>query len=128
MVSPSGALAEPSAAYSFDDCILIDDEVHDIVKINDTGKGICLDYASLMTALLRSQGVPAKLVVGYAGSAYHAWISVYLAETGWLDGVIFFDGNSWKRMDPTFASSGNRSEEIMRFIENNSNYTIKYLY
>ena len=42
MVSPSGALAEPSAAYSLDDRILIDDEVHDIVKINDTGKGICL--------------------------------------------------------------------------------------
>lgn len=45
-----------------------------------------------------------------------------------MDGAIFFDGNSWKRMDPTFASSSSRSEQIMRFIENNGNYTVKYLY
>lgn len=91
-------------------------------------KGICFDYAALMTAMLRSQKVPCKLVVGYAGEVYHAWISVWTEEDGWVDGVIFFDGHTWKRMDPTFASSGGRSEQIMRFIENNGNYTVKYLY
>lgn len=90
-------------------------------------KGICLDYAALMTAMLRSQGVPCKMVVGYAGEVYHSWISVWTDENGWIDGVIFFDGHVWKRMDPTFASSGNRSEEIMEFIKNGS-YTVKYLY
>ena len=30
--------------------------------------GICFDYAALMTGMLRSQEVPCKLVVGYAGS------------------------------------------------------------
>ena len=69
-------------------------------------KGICFDYAALMAGMLRSQGVPCKLVVGYAGSAYHAWISVWTEESGWIDGVICFDGQSWKRMDPTYASSG----------------------
>lgn len=97
-------------------------------QVLERKQGICFDYAAVMTAMLRSQQVPCKLVVGYAGEIYHAWISVWTEEDGWVDGVIFFDGNSWKRMDPTFASSGNRSEEIMRFIENNSNYTIKYLY
>lgn len=97
-------------------------------QVLERKQGICFDYAAVMTAMLRSQQVPCKLVVGYAGEIYHAWISVWTEEGGWVDGVIFFDGNSWKRMDPTFASSGNRSEEIMRFIENNSNYTIKYLY
>ena len=91
------------------------------------GKGICFDYAALMTAMLRSQGIPSKLVVGYAGSTYHAWISVWTEENGWIDGAIFFDGNVWKRMDPTFASSGNRSDEIMDYIENGE-YTAKYLY
>ena len=90
-------------------------------------KGICFDYAALMTAMLRSQEVPCKLVVGYAGDTYHAWISVWTEENGWVDGAIFFDGHMWKRMDPTFASSGNRSEEIMDFIEHGS-YTVKYLY
>lgn len=90
-------------------------------------KGICFDYAALMTAMLRSQEVPCKLVVGYAGSTYHAWISVWTEENGWVDGAIFFDGHVWKRMDPTFASSQSRSEEIMEFIEHGS-YTVKYLY
>lgn len=93
-----------------------------------SGKGICFDYASLMTGMLRSQGVPCKLVVGYAGSAYHAWINVWTESTGWIDGVIFFDGTTWQRMDPTFASSGNRSETIMQFIGNGNNYVVKYLY
>jgi len=91
------------------------------------GKGICFDYAALMTAMLRSQEVPCKLVVGYAGQTYHAWISVWTEENGWVDGAIFFDGHVWKRMDPTFASSQMRSPEIMEFIENGS-YTVKYLY
>ena len=90
--------------------------------------GICFDYASLMTAMLRSQGVPCKLVVGYAGQAYHAWISVWTEESGWIDNAIFFDGSSWHRMDPTFASSANKSASIMKYIGNGSNYTVKYLY
>lgn len=90
--------------------------------------GICFDYAALMTGMLRSQGVPCKLVVGYAGSAYHAWISVWTEESGWVDGVIFFDGESWQRMDPTFASSGGGNEEIMRYIGDGANYSAKYFY
>ena len=91
-------------------------------------KGICFDYASLMTGMLRSQGVPCKLVVGYAGTAYHAWISVWSEDTGWINGAIYFDGVSWKRMDPTFASSSKQSSKIMEYIGDGSNYTVKYLY
>ena len=90
--------------------------------------GICFDYASLMTGMLRSQGIPCKLVVGYAGTAYHAWISVWSEETGWVDGAIYFDGVSWQRMDPTFASSGRQSAAIKQYIGDASNYTEKYLY
>ncbi len=91
-------------------------------------KGICFDYAALMTAMLRSQGVPCKLVVGYAGTAYHAWISVWTEAEGWVDGVIYFDGHAWHRMDPTFASSGKQSASIMAYIGDGANYTVKYLY
>ena len=80
-----------------------------------------------MAAMLRSQGIPCKLVVGYAGDIYHAWISVWTEETGWIDGFIFFDGQIWKRMDPTFASSGKDDADILDFIENGT-YTAKYLY
>lgn len=91
-------------------------------------KGICFDYAALMAGMLRSQGVPCKLVVGYADTAYHAWVSVWTKEEGWIDKAIYFDGESWQRMDPTFASSGGRSKSVMEYIGDGSNYTAKFLY
>jgi len=100
----------------------------DLDAVLEAGKGICFDYSAVMTAMLRSQGIPTKLVVGYAGKAYHSWISVYSEDTGWVEGVIFFDGSTWKLMDPTFASSGKSSEAIMNYIGDGSNYTAKYLY
>jgi transglutaminase-like putative cysteine protease len=91
-------------------------------------KGICFDYAALMTAMLRSQGVPCKLVVGYVGNAYHAWISVWSEKDGWINAAIYFDGSNWQRMDPTFASSGKQSASIMKYIGDGSHYTEKYIY
>lgn len=97
-------------------------------SVLEEGKGICFDYAALMTGMLRSQGIPSKLVVGYAGETYHAWISVWTQESGWMDSAIYFDGNVWKRMDPTFASSGERSDSIMAYIGDGANYKGKYFY
>ena len=80
-----------------------------------------------MSAMLRSQNIPCKLVVGYAGTTYHAWINVYSEETGWVE-VIYFDGTSWTLMDPTFTSSGKRSDSIMKYVTNSANYQQKYAY
>ena len=47
--------------------------------------GICYDFSSLFAAMLRSQGIPAKLVKGYApknAAGYHAWNEVYDASLG----------------------------------------------
>lgn len=100
----------------------------DLDSVLKKKKGICFDYASLMTGMLRSQGVPCKLVIGYAGTTYHAWISVWVEGKGWIDDVIYFDGTKWKRMDPTFASTSNRSKSVMKYIGNGKNYTAKYFY
>lgn len=91
-------------------------------------KGICFDYAAIMTAMLRSQGVPTKLVVGYTGNAYHAWINVYAKKKGWITGAIYFNGKKWKLMDPTFASTSKSSKSIMKYIGNGRNYKAKYSY
>ena len=53
---------------------------------------------------------------------------VWSEKDGWIDGVVYFDGTSWQRMDPTFAANGKQSSEIMRYIGDGSNYTVKYLY
>lgn len=99
----------------------------DIDTTMDTKKGICFDYASLMAAMLRSQGIPTKLVVGYSGDAYHAWISVHLEEIGWVDDIIEFDGADWVLMDPTLAAN-NSSKAVEEYIGDGSNYTVKYSY
>lgn len=43
-------------------------------------RGICYDFASLNAGLLRSQGIPTRLVMGYAKGVggYHAWNEVYV--------------------------------------------------
>ena len=97
-------------------------------EILSTKTGICFDYAALMTAMLRCQGVPTKLVIGYAGTVYHAWVSVWTKETGWIDGVIFFNGTTWQRMDPTFAGTSANREAMEKYIGDGSNYSAKYLY
>lgn len=93
----------------------------------DSKTGICFDYAAVMASMLRSQNIPTRLEIGYAGDAYHAWISVYVKDKGWIDGIIKFDGKNWTLMDPTFASTSS-SKETKDFITNKSNYTVKYMY
>lgn len=100
----------------------------DLDQVLAKKKGICFDYASLMAGMLRSQDVPCKLVIGYAGTTYHAWISVWTSENGWVDNIIQFNGETWNRMDPTFASGSNKSQSIMNYIGDGNNYSVKYLY
>ena len=89
--------------------------------------GICFDYASLMTAMLRSQGIPTKLQVGYTSNVYHAWISVYMDETGWVDGLIRFDNNEWTLMDPTLGSYTNKTD-VADYTKDGTNYYVMYNY
>lgn len=102
--------------------------VPNLDKVLKEKKGICFDYAATMAGMLRSQGIPCKLIIGYAGETYHAWISVYVEGEGWVEGVVYFDGTSWQRMDPTFASSSKQSKAIMKYIGDGKNYSAKYFY
>ena len=86
--------------------------IPDIEQVLKEKTGICFDYASVMSAMLRIQGIPTRLVIGYAGDVYHAWISVYVEDKGWVDGIIRFDGESWTLMDPTTAASSGLTDEI----------------
>ena len=60
---------------------LLYDYLPDVDETYLSEKGICYDYASLLAAMLRSIGIPAKLVKGYASynpEVYHAWNEVYV--------------------------------------------------
>ena len=45
----------------------------DIDGCYNKGMGVCQDLSAIMIAMLRSQGIPSKLMIGYAGKQYHAW-------------------------------------------------------
>ncbi len=71
-------------------------------QILSARKGICFDYASLMAAMLRDQGIPTQLVIGYVnGTYYHAWNKVFV-------------GGTWQRYDPTFVASGYKKAKTYR--------------
>jgi len=65
----------------------------DADKILEIGRGICFDSSVLLAAMLRAQGIPAKLAIGQLNTngltRPHAW------------NKVFIDGN-WLKMDPTY--------------------------
>lgn len=99
----------------------------DVDEILESGTGICLDYAAVMAAMLRSQQIPTRLEVGYAKDAYHAWISVYIQEVGWLNGIIEFNGKDWTLVDPTFGANTD-DKTLKKFIGDGSNYILQKIY
>ena len=88
------------------------------------GSGICFDYASLGAAMLRSQGIPTKLVTGYVSpdNIYHSWIMVYIDGT-WKDAHFEVSSNTWSRVDLTFAASSNNSN-----VGDGKSYTDRHVY
>lgn len=94
-------------------------------EVYNAQTGICFDYAAIMATMLRSQNIPTRLEVGYMGEEYHAWISIYIDELGWINGIIEFDGKDWHLMDPTFAST---SKNPKNFTSEDEKYLTKYVY
>jgi len=100
----------------------------DVDEVLTTKTGICFDYAALMASMLRSQNIPTRLEIGYAKDAYHAWISVYTKDTGWIDKLIEFDGKNFSLMDPTLAANSSDIKKMKEFIGDGTSYVTKYMY
>ena len=99
--------------------------VPDIDAVISAKQGICYDYAAVLAAMLRSQGIPAKLVKGYVApdGAYHAWNEFYLAGVGWFKiNEMKFEGKEFERVDPTFDSSSKSNAKTMEFIGDGTKY------
>ncbi len=95
-------------------------------EVMETGKGICFDYASLGASMLRSQGIPAKIIFGYVApdDLYHAWNMFYTKEGGWKTVEFKVDPKKWNRIDLTFSANGANA----KFIGDGSNYMDVYEY
>jgi len=90
-----------------------------------TGQGICFDYASLAAAMLRSQGIPTKVIFGYVSpdDLYHAWNMFYTGKTGWVT-VSYEVKDGWNRLDLTFSAGGAGAS----FVGDGTNYADLYSY
>ena len=102
----------------------------DVDATLEGGKGICFDYAALLCAMLRSQGIPCRLITGYAdgGTLYHAWVEVWGESPTAVDGAIPVTANAWSRLDPTFVSGNGRSGAVLDYVADDGNYEAVSVY
>jgi hypothetical protein len=85
------------------DALVISEQRYKLI-VEGANDGICYDFASLFAGMLRSIGIPAKLVKGYADNidGYHAWNEVYIKETDeWITIDTSFDAQM-KKAGKTF--------------------------
>jgi len=80
------------------------DYIPNLDSILNLRSGACMDIAALMTAMCRAQGIKTKLVFGYTSGKYHAWVEVYIPQSGQIAEGIYSTGG-WIRLDPTLALS-----------------------
>lgn len=86
---------------------------HSALRTLERGGGSCEDYSLLYIALCRAAGIPARYVSGYRfepreigkneidlDQFAHAWVEVYLPDTGWIT------------VDPTFSYSINGFKKV----------------
>jgi len=96
--------------YTLKPPILLDNEVDRFLF--DSKRGFCENFAGSFALLMRTAGIPARIVTGYQGGEYnqvgnylivrqsdaHAWTEVWYRDKGWV------------RVDPTAAVSPDRIE------------------
>jgi hypothetical protein len=98
-----GYIAE-NFVYSLSDAQLQNDYVPNLDRALNSQSGACSDIAGLMTAMCRAQGIKTRLIFGYSFGKYHAWVEVYIPQSGLIAEGIYSNGG-WKRLDPTYALS-----------------------
>lgn len=85
----------------------------DLEKIYSRKTGVCYDYAVILAAMLRSQGIPCKLDFGYYDGVGHVWTEVYINS----DGVhaadnVYLEGKKWSRVEATLSGANGAKEFI----------------
>ncbi|MCF2855892.1 transglutaminaseTgpA domain-containing protein [Pseudoalteromonas sp. SMS1] len=93
-----------------------------------TQSGFCGHYASSAAFLMRTAGIPTRLVSGYLGGEFnqqsnyyavyqydaHAWVEYYVPQQGWLR----LDPTAWVAPDRMFGSLSDLAELEQEFKDN----------
>ncbi|MBI2970820.1 MAG: hypothetical protein HYY37_00195 [Candidatus Aenigmarchaeota archaeon] len=68
--------------------------------VYENRRGVCVEYANMLSSLLKLSGIPTRYVVGYAYSSVqekligHTWVEVLAADGSWIS------------LDPTWLQTG----------------------
>lgn len=109
------ALEEYLYQYNYNKNINVPDDANALDWFLFEGKeGYCVHYATALAAMLRCEGIPARIAEGFlveydnrvgsnkysiSSSSAHVWVEAYL------------DGVGWIRLEPTVAFAGNAYEK-----------------
>lgn len=73
----------------------------------DTRRGFCEHFASAFVVMMRSAGIPARVVTGYQGGEINPVDGVMVVRQSdahaWAE--VWLDGRGWVRVDPTAAAN-----------------------
>lgn len=85
--------------------------IPNIVDTYNSKLGICYDYSTLFAAMLRSQGIPTKVVKGYTSfvDEYHAWNEVFI-------------NGEWIVVDTTFDAAYKQAGKNVEFAKPSVEY------
>jgi transglutaminase-like putative cysteine protease len=108
-------------SYDYDKLNNIPEDYFPVLNtLVNSKKGICYDYSAIMAAMLRSVGIPSKLIMGYTSNinGYHAWNEIYLKNQ-----------DRWIVVDTTYDAVMDRSGSAYSMEKNRTEYSsISYYY
>jgi len=110
-ISAQAAATVEGSATEFEKAVRLAEWVHNAVvydsslwgrrldseQVFNDRRGVCSEYAHLLLAMLRSQGIPARFVAGFVYSG-ESW-----GPHAWVEAVV---GGKWVPFDPTFNEAG----------------------
>jgi len=110
---------------------------YDALYSLETGKGNCQNYSHLSAALLRSLGIPTRIVVGVTlnqpydinwkqgvltfkmGQGRHSWIEAWFPDLGWVpfdpQNSILFVSNRFIRIETGLDNNEAKNDGLMRW-------------
>ncbi|MDP2561091.1 DUF3488 and transglutaminase-like domain-containing protein [Psychrobium sp. 1_MG-2023] len=94
--------------YTLTPKLLGQDSIDDFLF--NTREGFCAHYASAFSFVMRSAGIPSRVVAGYQGGEWNdevGYLNVYQYDAhAWNE--VWLDGQGWVRVDPTAQVSPER--------------------
>lgn len=118
---------------------VLDPKSYDAVYSFQSGKGNCQNYSHLAAALMRSVGIPVRIINGITlkqpydislkksiltmkmAQGRHSWIEVYFPDLGWVpfdpQGTELFVSNRFVRVEAGMDNNETRQDGLMRWVQ-----------